>query len=160
MVLTGISTETGAVRWKFPKEFTKDQIDITGFDIVPNTPFIIPTGPPVAVIDPSDGRVLVDAVKENIQNIEDYGFLLQSGHPWVSGTIDGEKSLSVFDLRTGKKLYSNTEFFKEKSKAAAKLNKLAALTGSPAPGGKGGFVKLLCPPINDGKDKMIIATSN
>ena len=160
MVLTGISTETGTVKWKFPKEFAKDQVDISGFEIAPNTPFLIPTGPPLAVIDPSDGRILVDAVKENIQNIEDYGFLVQSGHAWVSGTIDGEKSLSVFDLRTGKKLYSNTEIFKEKSKAAAKLNKFAALTGQPAPGGKGGFIKLLGKPINDGKDNMIIATSN
>jgi len=160
MVLTGISTETGAVKWKYPKEFVKDQLDITDFQIVPNTPFIIPIGPPVAVIDPSDGRVLVDAVRENIQNIEDYGFLLQSGHAWVSGWIDGEKSLSVFDLRTGKKLYSNTEVFKEKSKAAAKLNKLAALTGGAAPGGKGGMIKQLCAPINDGKDYMILATGN
>jgi hypothetical protein len=104
--------------------------------------------------------VLVDAIKENIKNIEDYGFLLESGHAWVSGTIDGEKSLSVFDLRTGKKLYSNTEVFAEKRKAAAKLNKLASLTGAPMPGGKGGFVKLLCKPINHGKDNMILATSN
>lgn len=160
MVLTGLSSETGTVKWKFPREFVKDQAEITGFEIVPNSPFIVPTGPPVAVIDPSDGRVLVDAVKENIENIEDYGFLLQSGHAWISGWINGEKSLSVFDLRTGKKLYSNTEIFKEKSKAAAKLNKLAALTGGAAPGGKGGMIKLLCPPINHGKDNMIIASSN
>ena len=160
ILLTGINPETGAVKWTFPKDFTSDRVNISGIDIAPNTPFIIPTGTPLAVIDPNDGRVLVDAVKENIQNIEDYGFLLQSGHAWISGTINGEKSLSVFDLRTGKKLYSNTEIFKEKSKAAAKLNKLAALTGSAPPGGKGGLVKLLCAPINDGKDKMIIATSN
>ncbi|MEJ0033349.1 MAG: hypothetical protein WDO15_24770 [Bacteroidota bacterium] len=50
-----------------------------------------------------------------------------------------------FDLRNGNKIYSNTEVFKEKSKAASKLNKLAALTGGAAPGGKGGFIKLLCP---------------
>ncbi|HEX8059741.1 MAG TPA: hypothetical protein VF473_02345 [Cyclobacteriaceae bacterium] len=159
-LLTGVNSETGAVEWTFPKEFPADRVNINGIDIAPNTPFIIPTGTPLAVIDPMDGRVLVDAVKENIKNIEDYGFLLQSGHAWISGTIDGEKSLSVFDLRTGKKLYSNTEIFKEKNKAAAKLNKLAALTGATAPGGKGGFVKLLCAPINDGKDNMIIATSN
>ncbi|MEJ0033348.1 MAG: hypothetical protein WDO15_24765 [Bacteroidota bacterium] len=35
-------------------------------------------------------------MKENIKNVEDYGFLLESGHAWVSGTIDGEKALHVF----------------------------------------------------------------
>jgi hypothetical protein len=159
-VLTGINAETGAIKWKFPKEFPAERVNINGIEIAPNTPFIVPTGTPLAVIDPYDGRVLVDVVKENIKDVEDYGFLLQSGHAWVSGWIDGEKSLSVFDLRTGKKLYSNTEIFKEKSKAAAKLNKLAAFTGGAMPGGKGGMIKLLCKPINDGKDKMIIATSN
>ena len=158
--LTGINTETGSVKWKFPKEFTPERVDITGFQIAPNTPFIIPQGTPLTVIDPNDGSILVDVIKENIKDVEDYGFLLESGHAWVSGTIDGEKGLHVFDLRTGKKIYSNTEIFKEKSKAASKLNRLAALTGSAAPGGKGGFIKLLCPPINDGKSSMIIATSN
>ncbi|MEJ0033347.1 MAG: hypothetical protein WDO15_24760 [Bacteroidota bacterium] len=49
--LTGINTETGAVKWKFPKEFTPDRVDITGFDIAPNTPFIVPKGTPLIVID-------------------------------------------------------------------------------------------------------------
>lgn len=158
--LTGIDPQTGAVKWKFPAAITKETQYIKGVDIVPNTPFIVPVGGPLAVIDPHDGKVLVDAEKEKITDVDQYGFLLESGHAWVSGTTDGEKSLSVFDLRTGKKLYSNTEFFKVKSKAAAKFNKLASLTGAPALGAKdGGAIRMLCNPINHGKDKMILATT-
>ena len=159
-ILTAINPETGAEKWKFPTELTPDRINIKGIEVVPNTPFIIPVGTPLTVIDPYDGKILVDVTAEKISNVDDYGFLLESGHAWVSGTTDGDKSLSVFDLRTGKKLYSNTEFFKEKSKGAAKLNKLASLTGSPMAGGKGGPPRLLCKPINHGKDNMILATTN
>src|ERR1041384_1455073 len=81
-LLTGINPENGAVKWTFPKDFTPDRVNINGIDIAPNTPFIIPQGTPLAVIDPYDGRVLVDAVKENIQNIEDYGFMVQSALSW------------------------------------------------------------------------------
>lgn len=158
-ILTAINPQTGAVKWKYPTQYSWENMNIKGVDIVPNTPFIMPVGVPVTVIDPFDGTILVDALREKITEIDDYGFLLESGHAWVSGSTNGEKSLSVFDLRSGKKLYSNTEFFKEKSKAAARLNKLAAMTGSPAPGTKGP-IKLLCKPINHGKDNMILATTN
>ncbi len=158
--LAGINPETGAIKWKFPAAIKKETPYIDGVELVPNTPFIIPTGYPLTVIDPGDGKILVDVTAEMITNVDAYGFLLESGHAWVSGTTNGDKSLSVFDLRTGKKLYSNTEFFKEKSKAAAKFNKLASLTGAPTIGAKdGGAIRMLCQPINHGKDKMVMATT-
>lgn len=158
--LAGIDPQTGTIKWKFPAVVKKETPYIDGVDLVPNTPYIIPTGYPLTVIDPGDGKILVDVTAENISNVDTYGFLLESGHAWVSGTTNGEKSLSVFDLRTGKKLYSNTEFFKEKSKAAAKFNKLASLTGAPTLGAKdGGAIRMLCQPINHGKDKMVMATT-
>lgn len=158
-VLTAVNPETGAVKWRYPAAFTKENMNIKGIEVVPNTPFIMPANVPVTVIDPYDGKILVDALRENITDIDDFGFLLESGHAWISGTTNGERSLSVFDLRSGKKLYSNTEFFKEKSKGAAKLGKLAAMTGATGPGMKGP-IKLSCKPINHGMNNMILATTN
>jgi hypothetical protein len=160
--LAGIDPNTGAVKWKFPAAITKETKFVEGISFVPNSPFIVPTGAgvPLAIINPDDGKVLVDAFKEGITEVEDYGLLLESGHAWVTGKTDKEKSLSVFDLRTGKKLYSNHEYFKEKSKAAAKFNKFASLAGAPTLGAKdGGEIRMLCKPINNGKDRMIIATT-
>src|SRR4051812_30727792 len=35
-LLTGINPGTGAVKWTFPKDFTPDRVNISGFDIAPN----------------------------------------------------------------------------------------------------------------------------
>jgi|GEM_PF-2765967 len=161
-LLAGIDPNTGTVKWKYPATITKETRFIDGVDFVPNSPFVVPTGPgvPLTIINPDDGKIIVDTYKEGITDVEDYGLLLESGHAWVTGKTDKEKSLSVFDLRTGKKLYSNHEYFKEKNKAAAKFNKFASITGAPSVGAKdGGEIRMLCKPINNGKDRMIIATT-
>ena len=165
--IVGIDTQNGSARWKYPAvtPATGVMVVIDGISPVPNTPFIkldcsYPAGM-LVIIDPSDGHVVIDIGKEQITNLEGYDFLLESGHLWVSGIVSGERSISLFDLRDGKKVWTNSEFLKEKSKAVSKLNKFNAL-----PAGLGGGtvdtqpVKLLGRPINHGPGAMILATRN
>jgi outer membrane protein assembly factor BamB len=157
-ILTGIDAQTGKVKWKYPASSSPSSQRIDGVDFVPNTPFIKLRNVPLTVIDPYDGHIIVDIAAEGITQEEAHGYLLESGHLWVSGTFNGNRCISLFDLGTGKKLWSNSDFLKEKNKAASKLSKLSAMTGSSLPNKEP--IKLLCNPINHGADKMIVATSN
>ena len=157
-ILSGIDPQTGAIKWKYPTVSPEAPRPVSGIDFIPNTPFFkLPTGS-LIVIDPYDGHVIIDAAKEGITQEEGHGYLLQSGHLWVSGTYNGDRCISLFDLTTGKKLWSNADLLRENNKVASKLNKFSALTGSTIPNKEP--IKLLSSPINHGNDRMIIATSN
>lgn len=157
-LVSGLDPKTGKVKWTYPASTQKSTRRISGLDFVPNTPFVKLRGVPLTVIDPYDGHTIIDLDAEGITQEEGHGYLLESGHAWVAGTFEGNRCISLFDLSTGKKLWSNAEFLREKNKAASKLNKLSALTGSALPNKEP--IKLMCNPINHGTDKMIIATSN
>lgn len=157
-VLSGIDTQTGKVKWRYPASSSASARRISGLDFVPNTPFVQLRNVPLTVIDPYDGHVIIDIAAEGITQEESHGYLLESGHLWVNGMVGGNRCISVFDLTSGKKLWSNADFLKEKNKAASKLNKLSALTGSAMPNKEP--IRLLGTPINHGADKMILATSN
>jgi outer membrane protein assembly factor BamB len=157
-VVTGIDAQTGKVKWKYPASSPRLSQRIGGVDFIPNTPYIQLRDVPLTVIDPYDGHIIVDIAAQGITQEEGHGYLLESGHLWVNGTFDGNRCISLFDLGTGKKIWSNSDFLKEKNKVASKLSKFSALTGSAVPNKEP--VRLLCNPINHGADKMILATSN
>jgi outer membrane protein assembly factor BamB len=155
--LSGIDPQNGNTKWKFPAAAPRSGSMFSRIDFIPNTPFFqIPKGP-LTIIDPNDGHIIVDLAKEGISE-EAHGYLLQSGHLWVSGSFNGDRCISLFDLSTGKKLWSNATLLKENNKVASKLSKLSAFTGSALPNKKP--IALLGTPINHGSDKMIVATSN
>lgn len=157
-IVTGIDAQTGKVKWKYPASSPRLSQRIGGVDFIPNTPYIQLRNVPLTVIDPYDGHVIIDLAAQGITQEEGHGYLLESGHLWVNGTFDGNRCISLFELGTGKKVWSNSDFLKEKNKAASKLSKFSALTGSAVPNKEP--VRLLCNPINHGADKMILATSN
>jgi PQQ-like domain len=163
-LLTAVDPQTGAVKWKYPTSIPNEDTFIERIENVPNTPFIIPkfNRGPLIIIDPYDGHILLDLSKEEITNLEGYDFLLESGHMWVTGTFNGERCMSMFDLRTGKKLWSIPDFLKERNKAVSKINKFNALSASLGGGTVDNKepVKLLCKPINHGADALILATRN
>jgi len=157
-LFSGIDPKTGVVKWKYPSVPPNAVQIISGIEFISNTPYFKLKNVPLTIIDPYDGHLIVDLTKEGITQEEGYGYLLQSGHLWVSGTYSGDRCISLFDLGTGKKLWSNSELLKENNKVASKLSKFSAFTGSALPNKKP--IKLLGSPINHGTDKMIVATSN
>ncbi|HTH54682.1 MAG TPA: PQQ-binding-like beta-propeller repeat protein [Cyclobacteriaceae bacterium] len=157
-ILSGIDPQSGIIKWKYPATPPSTTQVISGIEFIPNTPYFKLKNGPLTIIDPYDGHVIVDVTAAGITQEEGYGYLLQSGHLWVSGTYNGDRCISLFELGTGKKLWSNSELLKENNKVASKLSKFSALTGSALPNKKP--IKLLGSPINHGTDKMIVATSN
>lgn len=157
--IVGIDPQTGNIKWKYPTIAPKTGgVQFSNVDFIPNTPFFkIPRGP-LTIIDPFDGHVILDAAKEGITAEEGFGYLLQSGHLWVSGTVNGDRCITLFELSSGKKLWSNADLLRENNKVASKLGKFAAMTGSAVPNKKP--IALLGTPINNGNDKVVLATSN
>src|ERR1041384_5567290 len=137
--ISGIDITTGTAKWTFktlPGTFT------SGVDPVGN--YLQFRDIPLTIIDPTDGRMVIDGGAEHINIVYGYGFLRESEHIWLDAEIDQGRSLSLFDLSNGKKLWTRYDYF-----GLPEKTDITYARGLVKLGSKGGERQtLLCPPIN------------
>jgi outer membrane protein assembly factor BamB len=150
--LIGLDQKTGTMKWSVKPS---KQI-VTGLNKILNLSLLELGGIPLTIIDPVDGRLVIDARREHITGINRYGFFSETGHLWLDGDIDYGHGLSLFELPTGKKLWTRYDYF-----GLPEKRDVTYLRGGINLGSKGGRRQtLLTAPINNGNDYMLFVVGD
>lgn len=149
--LTGIDPKSGATKWKLKAKALSSSVDV-----VEGFPYLQLRDVPLTIIDPVNGRFIINAATEHITTVYGYGFLHQSGHLWLDAEIDFGRGLSIFDMTTGKKLWTRYDYF-----GMPDQTEITRVRGLVDLGSKGGIRQtLLCAPVGIDKDYMLIASGD
>lgn len=156
--LYGVNPDDGALMWE-RKEFAA--LDPAMFEEVAGTEFIAVARqknedsmlPMQAIIDVMSGRILFDSDKEGIGILSRH-VLPESGRLLVIGAAKGNLSATLFmyDIASGKLLWSNDELFKVESTGKGFLAKLQAGVKT-----MGNLQGLIDEPVEVDDESMIIA---
>ncbi|MDN5199810.1 PQQ-binding-like beta-propeller repeat protein [Fulvivirgaceae bacterium BMA10] len=108
--LHGIDPEQGKIIWSIP---ALGNIPFESYQILPNTLFTqITLQDKVIVLDPLEGKILSDSKQAGFSKVIVKNVLYDAGAILVYGFKDKLKAyLSLFDINTGKELWSNSEIF-------------------------------------------------
>lgn len=157
--LRGIDPAKGNIKWTYT---SPDSSLITGVEQAGTLPYLKLRTALLTIIDPSDGRVII--APELFGEVYQSGFL-PSGLFWVEGNIGNTRSLSMFDLQSGKRLWSRSEYFDKPNRDTRKKYGITrtlsmAATKIAPPDDKSYPPALLCAPIVYDNEHLILASGD